>query len=98
MAYIQKANVILEVKDAEVEYYLNLGYNEITEDGKIIKESTPNDIHTLQKSYEESKAKIKQLTAKVEELEAELAKVKTKKETTVETESKPRGRKAANKE
>lgn len=91
MAYIQRANVILQVEDYEVDYYLNLGYNEITKDGKIIRETIPTDLSILQKHYVDSKNKIA-------ELEAEIAKLKAKKadskpaEASEEAEAKPRGR------
>jgi len=90
MAYIQRANVVLQVEDSEVEYYLNLGYNEITKDGKIIRETVPTDLHLLQKHYVDSKKKIA-------ELEDEIAKLKAKKTDSkpveaLEEEAKPRGR------
>ena len=91
MAYIQKANVVLKVEDFEVEYYLSLGYNEITKDGKIIREAIPTDLHLLKKHYVDSKKKIA-------ELENEIAKLKAKKteskpvEASQEEEAKPRGR------
>lgn len=92
MAYIQKANVVLRVKDSEVEYYLNLGYNLIDEQGKVIRESIPNDMHTLQKHFIDSKKIIEGLKKENAQLKAALA-AKTE-EVKTETVDKPtRGRK-----
>lgn len=88
MAYIQRANVILQVEDSEVDYYLNLGYNEITEDGKILRETIPTDLHLLQKHYVDSKKKIAELEAEIAALKAK--KAEPAKEVTEE--AKPRGR------
>lgn len=76
MAYIQKANVVLRVKDSEVEYYLNLGYNQIDESGKVIRKTVPTDLHELQKAYKDKEAEIDKLKAEVEFLRSELAKAK----------------------
>lgn len=92
MAYIQKANVVLRVKDSEVEYYLNLGYNLIDEQGKIIREAIPNDIHVLQKHFIESKKTIDDLKKEVVELKAKLA-AKTEEVKTETVEKPTRGRK-----
>ena len=92
MAYIQRANVVLQVKDSEVDYYINLGYNEITKDGKVIKETMPTDIHTLQKYYVDNKKKIAELEAEIAKLKAKKTEVKSV-EVSDKDEVKPRGRK-----
>ena len=92
MAYIQRANVVLQVKDSEVDYYINLGYNEITKDGKVIKETMPTDIHILQKYYVDNKKKIAELEAEIAKLKAKKTEVKPV-EVSDEDEVKPRGRK-----
>ena len=74
MAYIQRANVVLKVKDSEVEYYLNLGYNQIDENGKVIRETIPNDLHELQKAYKDKDAEIAKLKEEIDFLRNELAK------------------------
>lgn len=82
MAYIQRANVILSVKDSEVDYYLGLGYNEVTKDGKVLKETPPTDIRTLQKMFNDSRIKIAELESENSQLKEELAKFKAKKSET----------------
>jgi hypothetical protein len=74
MAYIQRANVVLKVKDSEVEYYLNLGYNQIDENGKVTRKTVPNDLHELQKAYKDKDAEIAKLKEEIDFLRNELAK------------------------
>lgn len=74
VVYIQKANVVLRVKKSEVEYYLNLGYNQIDENGKIVRATVPTDLHELQKAYKDKEAEIAKLKTEVEFLRNELAK------------------------
>ncbi len=76
VVYIQKANVVLRVKKSEVEYYLNLGYNQIDENGKIVRATVPTDLHELQKAYKDKEAEIAKLKAEVDFLRSELAKAK----------------------
>ena len=97
MAVIQKANVVLRVKDSEVEYYLNLGYNLIDDKGRVIKESVPNDLHLLQKHFVESSKLIETLKLENEALKNEIKELReehteTTKPATVERPV--RGRKA----
>lgn len=70
MKYVKRANVVLEVKDDTVPYYLNLGYNVIDEQGRIVQEAIPSDVGTLRKFYIEAKAKIKELEDRIAELES----------------------------
>lgn len=94
VVYIQKANVVLRVKESEVEYYLNLGYNQIDANGKVIRATVPTDLHELQKSYKDKDEEIAKLKAEVEFLRNELAKAKEVKQEVVSdepaTKAKPR--------
>ena len=69
MAKVRRLNVTLDVSDDEVDYYIGLGYDHINEDGSIIKRAIPKDIATLQRAYVENEKTIKQLTAKIANLE-----------------------------
>lgn len=96
MARIRRINVTLNVPDDEVDYYINLGYDLIDNTGKVIRKAMPRDVATLQKYYKEH-------TKKIEELEAEIEKLKSEKKPLTTNENaessiKPRGRKAVNKE
>jgi peptidoglycan hydrolase CwlO-like protein len=68
MAYIQRANVILEVDDSQVGYYTNLGYNLIDAKGNIIQKAKSNDVHTLQQELSDSQAEVEKLKAEIVEL------------------------------
>lgn len=70
MKYVKRANVVLEVKDDAVPYYLNLGYDVIDNNGKVVQEAIPSDLGTLRKFYVEAKEKIEKLEARIAELEA----------------------------
>ena len=70
MKYVKRANVVLEVKDDTVPYYLNLGYDVIDDTGKVIQKSIPQDLGSLRKFYIEANAKIEKLEARIAELEA----------------------------
>lgn len=68
MAYIQRANVILEVDDSQVGYYTNLGYNLIDAKGNIIQKAKSNDVHTLQQELDNAEKKIAELNAEIARL------------------------------
>lgn len=70
MKYVKRANVVLEVKDDSVPYYLNLGYDVIDNNGNVVQKAVPNDLGTLRKFYVEAKEKIEKLEARIAELEA----------------------------
>ena len=77
MTYIQRANVILEVKDDQVERYVNEGYNVIdVNTGKILIESVPKDITGLTKAYNEHIETIKKLQEENTKLTSEIKKLK----------------------
>lgn len=48
MPRMQRANSVLHVKDNEVQHYLTLGYNLMSEDGKqVMKRAVPKDTAAL---------------------------------------------------
>ena len=73
MVRVERGNVVLKVKEHEVQRYLTLGYNVTDDDGNVLKGAIPNDLGTLQKHYIESKKKIEELEAIVAKLTAENA-------------------------
>lgn len=75
MAFVQRANVILEVADDDVKYYYQKGYNQIDEKtGKVILEAIPTDISVLRAKYMEHLKEIKELQTENEELKKQLNK------------------------
>jgi ribosomal protein S16 len=77
MARVERGNVVLQVKDHEVQHYLNLGYNLTDETGKVLKESIPTNIGVLQTAYLEHTKKIAELEDTVAKLTAQLSAKKT---------------------
>lgn len=82
MARVQKANVILRVRDAEVERMLNLGYSLIDDNGAIISQCVPNDKAQLQKAYLEFKSKYENALKEIDKLEQEIIKLSAPKRST----------------
>lgn len=68
MARIQRYNVVLDVDDSEVDYYINLGYNVIDMKGNIIQKAKSNDVHTLQQELADAEKKIAELNAEIKRL------------------------------
>lgn len=79
MATVQRANVILDIANEDVEHYMALGYNVIDARGNIIKETMPSDVVTLQAAYREHLKEIESLKAQVETLTSELTAKKSTK-------------------
>ena len=74
MVKVRRANVILRVKEADVPNYLNMGYSVIGENGEILTEAIPVDVHVLQAAWVDNKKKIEELEQTNAELKAKLAK------------------------
>lgn len=79
MARVERGNVVLDIKDTEVQRYLDLGYNVVDEKGKVIKACVPTDLATLRKAYIEHTAKIAELEATIKSLQTKPAKATSKK-------------------
>ena len=69
MAYIQKANVILEVKNSEVQRMLDMGYNLLDENGNVAEVGKPQDLESYKRLYFEQLETIKALKEKLAEYE-----------------------------
>lgn len=97
MPYVKRANVVLEVKEDDLQYYTELGYNVIDENGNVIISAIPTSLGELRKFYVDATEKIKKLEARIAELENKKVKepevVNTIVEETTEVEApKKRGR------
>lgn len=77
MARVERGNVVLQVKDYEVQHYLNLGYNLTDEAGNILRKSIPTNIGELQTAYLEHTKKIAELEDTIAKLTAQLSAKKT---------------------
>ena len=77
MATIRRYNVVLNVPDSEVDYYVNLGYDVIDDKGDVVQKSMSNDVRTLQHELTESRKQVEELkkenaklTATIKDLQA----------------------------
>lgn len=77
MALAERGNVVLDIKDSEVDRYFDLGYDIKDDDGTLIKKAIPRDIGVLQKAYTEHIATIKELEKENAELKAQIKKAST---------------------
>ena len=68
MAQVRRANVVLTVKDSEINNYLDMGYDVIDEYGRVEKAAIPTDLATLRKAYQDQSASIARLEAENERL------------------------------
>lgn len=90
MARVERANVVLHVKDEDVPRYLSLGYRETTETGQVIREAVPHDTVALQRAYVQNTAKIAELEKQVADLTQKLEEAKRPVSIKVEPEKKTR--------
>ena len=68
---VRRDNVILRVPVEQKSYYMGLGYNVINEAGKVIEETVPTDVATLQRFYKDAKKKIAELEEEIKSLKAQ---------------------------
>lgn len=86
MAKIRRGNVILEIKDDQIDRFMNQGYDVIDEMGNVINRSVPQDVASLQKAFYEHEAEINSLKDEIKNLTDKLK--AAKKETKADSESK----------
>lgn len=73
LIYVRRANVRLQVKESDKDYYLAHGYSVIEKSGKVIEEGEINDVATLKAENKKLKAENKELRAVIEAYKAEEA-------------------------
>lgn len=73
LIYVRRANVRLQVKESDKDYYLAHGYSVIEKSGKVIEEGEINDVATLKAENKKLKAENKELKAVIEAYKAEEA-------------------------
>lgn len=88
---VRRANVILDISEAQKEEYLAKGFDVLGPDGKVIIKTTPNDINSLKKAYVELSKKVQDLEAENDKLKARLSSKSEKADEAFE--EKPRRRK-----
>lgn len=75
-AFVKRANVLLEVEDFEVDRYIDLGYNLVTENGQVLKRCIPSDLGTLKQAYINHSSKIKELEKELSIKDLEISQLK----------------------
>ena len=78
---VQRANVVLDIAEDQLDYYMNQGYSVIDKAGNVIKASVPRELGTLQKAYVDNTKKIEDLEAEKVELLKQIKELKKKKST-----------------
>ena len=78
MTTIQRANVVLRVKDEDVEHYVAKGYNVLDENGNVVRKACPNDMGELIMHYKTSESEIERLKSELDRLTIENADLKSK--------------------
>lgn len=74
---VRRGNAILRVPADQKSYYMGLGYNVIGEDGKVVEETIPTDIGSLQRFYKDAKQQIAGLEDQIKSLKDEIKSLKT---------------------
>ena len=67
---VKRANVILEIKADQVDRFTAQGYDILDDKGNVVKQSVPTDVNALRKAFVEHTETIKQLEARIKELQA----------------------------
>lgn len=73
---VQRANVILQISEEQLDYYLTQGYNVIDSKGNVIKASVPKNLGTLQKAFVDNQAEIEKLKKQIAELKKQIVELK----------------------
>lgn len=71
MLYAKKSNRVQPITESEIQHFLNLGYNIIDTEGKVVVESMPEDIGSLKAAFKKHTEEIAKLKARINELSAE---------------------------
>jgi len=74
---VKRANVILDISESQLDYYMSQGYDVIDETGKVIQASVPTDVGTLQKAYFDHINEIEAMKEEIEALKTEIESLKT---------------------
>ena len=73
MATVRRGNVILDIKDNEVERYSDMGYDILGSSGEVIRKSIPSDPNVLKVAYRQHLDEIRKLNEEIQELKSQLS-------------------------
>lgn len=66
--FVQRANVILEVKAEDKDFYMQNGYSVIDQNGTVLEKAMSNDVNELRVQVKELTEKLAQANATIAEL------------------------------
>lgn len=73
MATVRRGNVILNIKDSEVERYSDMGYDILGSDGSVVRKAIPSDPNVLKIAYRQHIEEIRKLNEEIQELKLQLS-------------------------
>ena len=76
MVQVRRANVILDIKEEQINEYLGKGYDVINSKGDVVQASVPNDANVLRKAYTDHLKEISDLKETINKLNAEIDELK----------------------
>jgi hypothetical protein len=79
MIYAEQGNRIKVIQETEIQRYVEKGYTITDGRGTVIKETVPTDMATLRLAYVDHQKEIKELNARIVELESALVEAQSKK-------------------
>lgn len=69
---VRRANVILRIRESQVDQYLSMGYSLVDDNGNVLKEATKMDADSLFRLHIQDLEKIKSLEKEVASLKEQL--------------------------
>lgn len=79
MATVRRANVVLTIKDTDIDKYTSNGFDVIDDTtGAVVNAAVPNDIISLRKAYFDMSAEIERLQGIIDNLKAQLKEMQEK--------------------
>ena len=77
MLYAQQGNRVKRIKEEDIQYWVEKGFTIITDTGEIVQETIPVDVNSLRLGYKQKEEEIEALKAQIDELQLEIASLKT---------------------
>lgn len=78
MAIVRKSNEILRVPDAQVNHYLDIGYDVIDERGAVLRKAVPQDNTQLKAEFAKLSNQVVEMRETIAELKRQLAEAQLK--------------------
>lgn len=72
MIYAESGNCVTQIKEDEIQEFIEKGYKIIDERGRLIQDAIPNDVPNLKLAFKQHVAEIDKLHAQIDELRKQL--------------------------